>query len=142
MKYSKINKKSYIKGRDFKEILISILENIKIDDLSLDLEKDGVFPRLYETLFKNINKESPKDIKLQKYRVNTILPKHLIVKNIPNIIKTINEIGLDIEWFTRANCFRERLVLNGTSPNFTTNYTFVPLERMSYIIVNLTEKVK
>ena len=57
MKYSKINKKSYIKGRDFKEILISILENIKIDDLSLDLEKDGVFPRLYETLFKNINKE-------------------------------------------------------------------------------------
>ena len=92
-------------------------------------------------MFKNINKESPKDIKLQKYRVNTILPKHLIVKNIPNIIKTINEIGLDIEWFTRANCFRERLVLNGTSPNFITNYTFVPLERMSYIIVNLTEKV-
>ena len=92
-------------------------------------------------MFKKVDEDSPGDIKFQKFKVNTVLPKSLIIKNIPNILKTINEIGLDIEWFTRANCFRERLLLIGSSSGFAATYTYVPLEGMSYIIVKLTEKV-
>jgi hypothetical protein len=92
-------------------------------------------------MFKKVDDDSPGDIKFQKFKVNTVLPKSLIIKNIPNILKTINEIGLDIEWFTRANCFRERLLLIGSSSGFAATYTYVPLEGMSYIIVKLTEKV-
>lgn len=60
MKYNKINKKSYIKGRNLRYNLLSILNSIKMDELSIDLKNDGVFPRLYQNLFKLINSEIEK----------------------------------------------------------------------------------
>lgn len=57
MKYNRINKKSYLKGRNIGEMFKSLLLQINQDYLSADMMCDGVFPRLYERLFNMINKE-------------------------------------------------------------------------------------
>lgn len=57
MKYNRINKKSYLKGRNIGEMFKALLSQINHDYLSIDMMCDGVFPRLYERLFENINKE-------------------------------------------------------------------------------------
>lgn len=57
MKYNRINKKSYLKGRNIAESFKTLLLQIGQDYLSRDMITDGVFPRLYERLFDMINKE-------------------------------------------------------------------------------------
>lgn len=57
MKYNRINKKSYLKGRNIGEMFKTLLSQINQDYLSVDMMCDGVFPRLYERLFDTINKE-------------------------------------------------------------------------------------
>lgn len=57
MKYNRINKKSYLKGRNIGEAFKTLLMQINQDYLSRDMMVDGVFPRLYERLFDMINKE-------------------------------------------------------------------------------------
>ena len=57
MKYNRVNKKSYLKGRNIGETFKSILQQTHQDYLSRDMLTDGVFPRLYERLFDMINKE-------------------------------------------------------------------------------------
>lgn len=57
MKYNRINKKSYLKGRNIAESFKSLLLQTGQDYLSRDMITDGVFPRLYERLFDMINKE-------------------------------------------------------------------------------------
>ena len=57
MKYNRINKKSYLKGRNIGETLKSMIEQTGKERLSLNMSSDGVFPRLYENLFEIINKE-------------------------------------------------------------------------------------
>lgn len=57
MKYNRINKKSYLKGRNIAEAFKTLLLQTGKDYLSRDMITDGVFPRLYERLFDMINKE-------------------------------------------------------------------------------------
>lgn len=57
MKYNRINKKSYLKGRNIAESFKTVLLQTGQDYLSRDMITDGVFPRLYERLFDMINKE-------------------------------------------------------------------------------------
>lgn len=57
MQYNRINKKSYLKGRNIAETFKTILLQTSQDYLSRDMMSDGVFPRLYERLFDMINKE-------------------------------------------------------------------------------------
>ena len=57
MKYNRINKKSYLKGRNIGDTFKALVEQTGKDKLSLDMKNDGVFPRLYEYLFNSINKE-------------------------------------------------------------------------------------
>ena len=57
MKFNRINKKSYLKGRNIGEMFKTLLSQINQDYLSVDMMCDGVFPRLYERLFDTINKE-------------------------------------------------------------------------------------
>ena len=57
MKYNRINKKSYLKGRNIGESLKNTIQQIPLNYLSKDMMCDGVFPRLYERLFDLINKE-------------------------------------------------------------------------------------
>ena len=57
MKYNRINKKSYLKGRNIGDTFKTLLFQISQDYLSRDMMRDGVFPRLYERLFEMINKE-------------------------------------------------------------------------------------
>lgn len=57
MKYNRINKKSYLKGRNIGESLKTVLWQVDNNYLSQDMMTDGVFPRLYERLFDMINKE-------------------------------------------------------------------------------------
>ena len=57
MKYNRINKKSYLKGRNIAETFKTLLLQTGQDYLSRDMITDGVFPRLYERLFDMINKE-------------------------------------------------------------------------------------
>ena len=46
----------YIKGQDIGANLIDLLEKIEYDDLNADLNKDGVFVRLYDRMFNERNK--------------------------------------------------------------------------------------
>ena len=57
MKYNRINKKSYLKGRDIGKTFKTMLWQVDNNYLSRDMMTDGVFPRLYERLFEIINKE-------------------------------------------------------------------------------------
>jgi superfamily I DNA/RNA helicase len=57
MIYNRVNKKSYLKGRNIAESFKSTLEQIDYDYLSRDMMCDGVFPRLYLRLFEMIQKE-------------------------------------------------------------------------------------
>ena len=57
MKYNRINKKSYLKGRNIGETFKTMLLQVDNNYLSRDMMTDGVFPRLYERLFEMINKE-------------------------------------------------------------------------------------
>lgn len=57
MKYNRINKKSYLKGRNIGETFKTMLWQVDNNYLSRDMMTDGVFPRLYERLFEMINKE-------------------------------------------------------------------------------------
>ena len=57
MKYNKINKKSYLKGRNIGDTFKTMILQTGKDFLSRDMMSDGVFPRLYERLFEIINKE-------------------------------------------------------------------------------------
>ena len=57
MKYNRINKKSYLKGRNIADSFKTVLLQTGQDYLSRDMMSDGVFPRLYEKLFDMINKE-------------------------------------------------------------------------------------
>lgn len=50
------NVNCYIKGQDIGQNLIKELEKIKQDDLARDLDKDGVFVRLFDNLFTERNK--------------------------------------------------------------------------------------
>ena len=50
------NVNCYIKGQDIGQNLIKELEKIKQDDLARDLDRDGVFVRLFDNLFTERNK--------------------------------------------------------------------------------------
>ena len=73
---------------------------------------------------------------IKKSVVTTHIEKSVIVKNIDTINKTIEELGLDIEWYARSNCFKDRLLLIGTSYYMNVSYTYVPLASVAYYIVN------
>lgn len=47
---------SYIKGLDIGKNMIKVLENINCEELNVDMDKDGVFVRLYNNLFEERNK--------------------------------------------------------------------------------------
>ena len=55
MKYNRVNKKSYLKGRNIGDMLKTLITQTNKDMIS-DMLYDGV-PRLYEHLFLTINKE-------------------------------------------------------------------------------------
>lgn len=57
MRYNRVNKKSYLKGRNIGETFKTLLHQTNQEYLSKDMITDGVFPRLYERLFDMINKE-------------------------------------------------------------------------------------
>lgn len=57
MRYNRVNKKSYLKGRNIGETFKALLHQTNQEYLSKDMITDGVFPRLYERLFDMINKE-------------------------------------------------------------------------------------
>ena len=57
MKYNRLNKKSYLKGRNIGESFKTLLMQTGHEFLSADMLCDGVFPRLYQRLFDMINKE-------------------------------------------------------------------------------------
>ena len=50
------NVNCYIKGQDIGQNIIKELEKIKQDDLARDLDRDGVFVRLFDNLFTERNK--------------------------------------------------------------------------------------
>ena len=49
--YIKMGKKCYIRGRDFGSNLKKLVDDTNMEDLNQDLTKDGVFVRLYDSLF-------------------------------------------------------------------------------------------
>lgn len=77
------------------------------------------------TVFNNINQEKmftyryfPKEISKLFSKRNTFsetLNKKQILVGLSNLVKTIDEIGLDIEWYGRVRCLKERLRLSSTS---------------------------
>ena len=77
------------------------------------------------SIFSNINQEKmftyryfPKEISKLFSKRNTFsetLNKRQILVGLSTLVKTIDEIGLDIEWYGRVRCLKERLRLSSTS---------------------------
>lgn len=57
MQYTERNKKSYLKGRNIGDAFKKVIEETGQDFLSRDMMCDGVFPRLYKSLFEMIARE-------------------------------------------------------------------------------------
>ena len=57
MKYNRLNKKSFLKGRNIAETFKNLIQQTGKQVLASDMLCDGVIPRLYERLFETINKE-------------------------------------------------------------------------------------
>jgi DNA helicase-2/ATP-dependent DNA helicase PcrA len=57
MRYNKVNKNSYLKGRNIGETFKTIVLQTHRDYLSNEMICDGVFPQLYKNLFDTIDKE-------------------------------------------------------------------------------------
>ena len=55
-KLLKRNIRCYIKGQDIAKNLITLIENVDKEELSVDLKKNGLFPQLYLKLFNDRNK--------------------------------------------------------------------------------------
>lgn len=103
MKYISVNKKCFIKGRSIGESLKTLALQTNKDKLSLDLTKDGVFPRLYEFLFKTIKKEMKNNSLSYEEVVNTnqimdlidtIKAIEILSSGISNINELINKINI------------------------------------------------
>lgn len=101
MKYNKVNKKSYIKGRNLRYNLLSILNNIKMDELSIDLKNDGVFPRLYQNLFKLINSEIEK--------TGIVYEDVIYNKEIIDIIDSIKALEILSEGCVNKKCLLDKI---------------------------------
>lgn len=84
MKYNRVNKKSYLKGRNIGETFKTLIKQTGKKVLSLDMKCDGVFPRLYEMLFNAINKE----IELTGMDYNDVIN----TSNINDMIDTIKAL--------------------------------------------------
>ena len=57
MKYNRVNKKSYLKGRNIGDTFKTLVYQTGKNKLSVEMLCDGVFPRLYQQLFSAIDKE-------------------------------------------------------------------------------------
>ncbi len=93
MKYNRINKKSYLKGRNIGETFKTMLIQTGKDYLSKDMMADGVFPRLYERLFDTINKE----ILITGIDYEDIVNTRSIIDNI-DAIKALEALSDGIVW--------------------------------------------
>jgi superfamily I DNA/RNA helicase len=93
MKYNRINKKSYLKGRNIAETFKTTLLQTGIDFLSKDMMTDGVFPRLYERLFYMINKE----IEITGMDYEDIVNTHSVMDMI-DTIKALEVLSEGITW--------------------------------------------
>jgi superfamily I DNA/RNA helicase len=93
MKYVKINKKAYLKGRSIAECFKSYIENTDKDRLSLDMIEDGVFPRLYERLFDSITMLMERDGLDYEDAINT-----RIIMDMLDTIKALEALSEGIVW--------------------------------------------
>lgn len=93
MKYVKINKKAYLKGRSIAESFKTLIENTDKERLSVDMLEDGVFPRLYEKLFDTIVMMMERDGLDFEDAVNT-----RIVMDMMDSIKALESLSEGIIW--------------------------------------------
>lgn len=70
-----------------------------------------------------------------------ILEKSDVAKNVDNLNKVIDELGFDIEWYSRAKCFKDRVQLKYSS-HFNVMYNYYPIDLFSYYIINISEKIE
>jgi DNA helicase-2/ATP-dependent DNA helicase PcrA len=99
MKYNRVNKKSYLKGRNIGDMLKTLITQTNKDMISSDMLYDGVVPRLYEHLFLTINKEI--DITGLEYEeiVNSSKIMDLI-----DAIKAIEVLSEGLKYTTQLLC--------------------------------------
>lgn len=107
MSYLRVNKKSFIRGKDIGKNLISLIQETKQNNLSSNLNSDGVFPRLYEKLFQlrnRIMQENNIELKdaILSYNVmnlyDAIAALNTLSENLINaneLIDKINDIFID-----------------------------------------------
>lgn len=93
MKYVKINKKAYLKGRSIAESFKSYIENTDKERLSVDMIEDGVFPRLYERLFDTIVMMMERDGLDFEDAINT-----RVIMDMIDTIKALESLAEGIVW--------------------------------------------
>lgn len=93
MKYVKINKKAYLKGRSIAESFKTYIENTDKERLSVDMIEDGVFPRLYERLFDTIVMMMERDGLDFEDAINT-----RVIMDMIDTIKALESLAEGIVW--------------------------------------------
>ena len=86
--FLKTGKKATIKGKEFGTTLKSIIKAYKTNELNLNLNKDGLFPRLYDNLFTTRNKL------MQQHGIDKdTAMKSPVIENKLDIIKTLEVLS-------------------------------------------------
>lgn len=113
---------------DFFGISINRLKT-KLKEKQPNISKDSILIAMNKasSIFCNIDQEKmfsyrkiPKECETlfsKSWTYNELINKKQILQGLSNLIKTIDEIGLDIEWYGRVKCLKERLRLSSSQEN-------------------------
>ena len=86
--FLKAGKKATIRGKEFGNTLKSVIRAYKYDELNLNLNKDGLFPRLYDNLFTTRNKL------MQQHGIDKdTAMKSPVIENKLDVIKTLEVLS-------------------------------------------------
>lgn len=153
---------------DFFGISINHLKS-KLKEKQPNFAKDSNLMAINKanSIFCNINQEKmfsyrkiPKEndtLFHKSWTYTELINKNQILQGLSNLVKTIDEIGLDIEWYGRVKCLKERLRLSSAQANqsnslnkistmttlnsnsFEISYISRDLGSIRYYIANLVE---
>lgn len=67
--------------------------------------------------------------------------KNNMIRRLQNMVKMIEDLGLDIEWFSRINALKERLLLPNVSNSFDIKLKFKSIGDIQYCVVTVSEDI-
>ena len=142
----RLNKKKRNSINTRKKILRNLIEENHSLSILSNVSQDKIF--VYR-----VQKNSIDDLLHTPYEIEDTIKKAQIINGLQNLTKTIDEIGLDIDWYNRVKCLGERLQIanffdyhsniireeNDLTEQFNIKYTMKEIGIYLYYVVQIME---